>query len=71
MLYFKCPTCRTRLADKQLIYEKELEKACNDPKLHGQSLEDAKSNILDRLELKRPCCRMRTMTYNRLIDIIV
>ena len=69
MLYFKCPTCRTKLADKQLLYEKRLEDICNS-KDDKQSKDNAKQKLLDELELKRPCCRMRMMGYVKLIEII-
>ena len=36
MLYFRCPTCRTLLADKQLVYERELEKICSSSKSDEQ-----------------------------------
>lgn len=73
MLYFKCPTCRTVLANKQLIYEQKLEKICNDPKLKGKEkeLDEAKAKVLDEIELWRVCCRMRVITYARIVDMIV
>lgn len=71
MLYLKCPTCRTNLANKQLIYEREIEKVCNDPNLKGSDLDKAKAKILDDVKLWRICCRMRIMTYNKLIDLIL
>lgn len=70
MLYFKCPTCRTLLANKQLIFEKELEKICNNNQLTEKQKDEEKMKLLDRLELKRYCCRMRMLTYVKLIEII-
>lgn len=72
MLYFKCPTCRTLLANKQLLYEKRLADICkfNIDKSKDDDKDAAKQKLLDELELKRPCCRMRIMGYVKLIDII-
>lgn len=69
MLYYKCPTCRTLLANKQLVYEKRLAEICDSNKTKNQK-DDLKKKLLDELELPRPCCRMRMMGYVKLIDII-
>ena len=69
MLYFKCPTCRTILANKQLIYEKRLAEICNNNKTKDEK-DKAKQKLLDELELIRACCRMRMMSYVKLIDIV-
>lgn len=69
MLYFRCPTCKTDFANKQLVYEKELEKICNSKTTEEQK-EKQKMALLDKLEIKRYCCRMRFLTYTKLIEII-
>ena len=70
MLYFKCPTCKTVLADKQLLYEKEMDRLTKDSKLTDDERNDAKRKLLDSLELKRYCCRTRMLTFVDLITII-
>ncbi|AYV76953.1 MAG: hypothetical protein Barrevirus5_12 [Barrevirus sp.] len=70
MLYLKCPTCRTLLANKQLIYEERLKLICDNPKIGQKEKDEAKKKLLDDMELWRPCCRMRIMSYIKLIDII-
>lgn len=70
MLYFRCPTCKTILANKQLPYEEELEKICNDKKSTEKEKNDKKMNLLDKLEIRRLCCRMRMLTYINLIETI-
>ena len=69
MLYFKCPTCRTLLANKQLVYEKRLKEICNSNKSKNEK-DAEKKKLLDELELPRECCRMRMMGYVKLIEII-
>lgn len=70
MLYFKCPTCRTILANKQLLFEQNLDETCANNKLSEAEKNKEKNKILDSLEVKRICCRMRMLTYVRLIDVI-
>ena len=41
MLYPVCPTCQNLLADKQIPFEEEMEKICNNKKLK----EDEKQNL--------------------------
>lgn len=69
MLYFKCPTCRTLLANKQLVYEKRLAEICNSNKSKEEK-NKLKQQLLDEIELKRECCRMRMMGYVKLIDVV-
>ena len=70
MLYYRCPTCKTILANKQLMYEEELDKICTNSKLSEEEKIEQKMKLLDKLELKRYCCRMRMITYVKLIDEI-
>ena len=70
MLYFKCPTCRTNLANKELIFEEEMNNITNDPKLSKEQKDKLKIELLDKLQLKRYCCRMRILTYIDNIKII-
>jgi DNA-directed RNA polymerase subunit N (RpoN/RPB10) len=69
MLYLKCPTCRTILANKQLLHAKRLAEICNSNKSKEDKNKE-KQKLLDELELIRSCCRMRMMSYVKLIDII-
>lgn len=70
MLYFRCPTCKTLLANKQLLYEQKLDNVCKNSKMNTTDKNNAKMKLLDDLELHRPCCRMRIMGFVSLIDII-
>ena len=71
MLYPVCPTCQNLLADKQLKYEDELEKICNDKKLNSDQQQEQKKKLLDDLGLSRYCCRMRMISYVDQVKIIV
>lgn len=71
MLYYKCPTCCTVLANKQVPFEEGLEKICKDSKLSEKQKEEAKMKLLDELEVKRYCCRMRILTYADLVKVVI
>ncbi len=69
MMYFKCPSCRTILANKQLLFEKGMEEVCAEAK-SDEEKDKLKEQLLDKLEVKRYCCRPRVMCYTDLIKII-
>jgi DNA-directed RNA polymerase subunit N (RpoN/RPB10) len=70
MLYVRCPTCRSLLASKQILYENMLNDICNDQQLSDSEKNLKKRKVLDELYITRECCRMRVLTYLRLIDLI-
>lgn len=70
MLYIKCPSCRTILANKQLPFEEGIEQICKDDKLLDEQKNEKKEELLDKLEIKNICCRMRILTYVKEIEII-
>lgn len=70
MLYLKCPTCSTILANKQLPYEKGLEEICQNNNLTKKESDAAKKQLLNDLEVRNICCRQRMLTYVRLIDVV-
>ena len=70
MLYFKCPTCKTILANKQLAYEEEMRKICNNEKLSIEEQNRLKSELPKKLKIKRYCCTMRLMSYSNLVKLI-
>lgn len=65
MLYFRCPTCRTNLANKEVLLEIELEKL----KYTKRHPLDQK-NILNKCGITNPCCVMRALCYVDTIKII-
>ena len=67
MLYPVCPTCGFLLADKELEYEKELQKIC----IKDKDKDNELGKILDKLNVKRYCCRMRMITYVDLVKTII
>ena len=63
MLYPVCPTCQTLLADKQIPYEKGIEKICKNDKLSEEEQLKLKEKLLNDIGLERYCCRMRMISY--------
>ena len=72
MLYIKCPTCNRVLADKMIPYEIGLKKICDNIKLTPEQVENEKIKLIDSLKIPRDryCCRMRLITYRRLVNIV-
>lgn len=71
MLYYKCPSCRTILANKQIPYEKGLDKICENNKLSDEEKNDEKRILLDKLQLVNICCRMRMISYIKKVEILI
>ncbi len=69
MLYLRCPTCRTLMGDKELYYERELEKICASSLRKGEA-NKAKEQLVNSTALEKPCCRMRILTCVKLIELI-
>ena len=70
MLYFRCPTCKNKLADKQISLEKEMVLICDNTKISEQEKDNLKSKLLDKLLITRYCCKMRALTYIDLVETV-
>lgn len=70
MLYLRCPTCKTILGNKQLAFEEGITKICNNQNLTEEQKDQKKMELLDDLEVKKYCCRMRVLTYIKYVEII-
>jgi len=71
MLYAKCPTCKTILANKQVLYEEGMEKICSNTKMSNEDKKKAKNKLLTDLAITNICCRMRTMSYVKKVELIM
>jgi DNA-directed RNA polymerase subunit N (RpoN/RPB10) len=65
MLYYRCPSCKTNLAKKEL----QLEKKLVDLKHSKRSRGDIKK-IFEELGIINSCCTMRALTYVDTIKLI-
>lgn len=70
MLYFRCPTCKTILANKQVPYEEGFNRICKNDKIPKQEKDKLKKKLLDELEIINICCRQRVLGYVDLVRLI-
>jgi len=70
MLYLRCPTCKNILGNKQLIFESEMEKINEDTILSTDEKNKKREDFFVKLGLDKYCCRMRLISYTKLIDIV-
>lgn len=72
MLYIKCPSCKTLLGDKQDTYEKIINAICQDfeaGKITQENADLFKQGVINSFGLKY-CCKMRLMTYRKIIEFV-
>jgi hypothetical protein len=75
MLYLKCPSCHKLLGNKQIYYEENYDKIIKDLEMRKITSEEAEKKKIEVLDFILPdkdryCCRMRVMTYKRLIEFV-
>tara|TARA_B110000208_G_C11798906_1_gene440931 strand:- start:299 stop:511 length:213 start_codon:yes stop_codon:yes gene_type:complete len=70
MLYPNCPTCGKLLADIEVEYLNEIEVISN-KKLDQEKIDEAKRKLLDKLNVKRYCCRTRVLTFIDEVKLII
>ena len=67
MLVPKCHTCGRVFTDKEIPYEKALEKLKTDNEYitssHDFNIQTEKAKILEGLGITRYCCKMRFISY--------
>jgi DNA-directed RNA polymerase subunit N (RpoN/RPB10) len=70
----RCFTCGNILADKYQYYKRELEKVKKEDTIinvNAKSIQQTtEGKILDKLELKRYCCRRVMLSHVDLIEVI-
>lgn len=59
MLYYKCPTCKSILADKQILYDQEAERITEDSKLSEEEKDKLLRELPRKLKAIRYCCMFR------------
>jgi len=71
MLYTTCPTCGFFIGQITTKYEEKKKDICSNPSLSDAEKEKKLSELLLSLKLRRYCCKMRVMSYKRLVyDIL-
>lgn len=67
MLYMSCPTCGKFLGDKTKNFEDKKEIICKNPKLTEKDKGEEIQKLINSLNLRRYCCKMRLMTYKDMV----
>jgi DNA-directed RNA polymerase subunit N (RpoN/RPB10) len=70
MIYLKCPSCGTVIGNRQIAYEAKLQEIDNNPNIDEDAKLEQKNKLINSLELKRYCCKMRIMTFKSMPLII-
>ena len=71
MLYLTCPTCGYFLGQKTIQYEEKKKIICSNPTLLQEEKDEQLAQLLNSLNLKRYCCKMRMMAYKDIVEIII
>lgn len=70
MIYIKCPSCGLLLGNRQMVYEKGLDEINSNPNTDDEKKLELKTKLIESLDIKRYCCKMRVMTYKNMPEII-
>ena len=71
MLPPKCISCGKFMADIQLTYEQMLSDIEADTSLNQEQQKNKMKECLDKLYIKRWCCRAQVISYKDLINIVI
>jgi hypothetical protein len=71
MLPPKCFSCGKFLADIELEYETKKDLIDSNSKLTSDEKKQQKKELLDKMYIRRWCCRSQVITYCDLINIII
>lgn len=71
MLYMTCPTCGYFIGQITVEYEEKKSNICDNPSLTQEEKDKQVSELLQSFKLRRYCCKMRVMSYKKLVEIIL
>ena len=67
MIPLTCVTCGFFLGAITIEYETKKAEICNNPKLSEEEQAEEISKLIQKLNIKRYCCRMRLMTSKDIV----
>tara|TARA_B100000900_G_C20518122_1_gene690972 strand:+ start:877 stop:1104 length:228 start_codon:yes stop_codon:yes gene_type:complete len=70
MIYSSCPTCGFFIGNVVENYEKQKIAICNNIKLDENQQSQEIQKVINKLGLKRYCCKMRVLTCKNMVDEI-
>lgn len=71
MLPPKCITCGKLLADIEVEYKETKQMYENDTSLDDEQVAKLITELLDKLHIKRMCCRTQVLTFVDLVKLII
>jgi len=71
MLYLTCPTCGYFLGNKTYEFETKKKIICDNPKLSKKQEEQEIEKLIQKLKIRRYCCKMRIISYKDIIEDIL
>ncbi len=71
MIYLVCPTCGSLLGEKSYIYENKKEAICSNEKLSEEEKSKELEKLINSLNFRRYCCKMRVMTGKDIAQDII
>ena len=71
MLPPRCPSCGHSFADIEITFQEEKDKICGNTKFTQKQKNEQISKLLDKLNIKSWCCRMRVISYVDLAKIVL
>ena len=69
MIYLKCPTCGYIIGNRQIKFENGLKEIESDPNNTEDLKNKLKEELINSLDIKRYCCKMRVITYKNKTEI--
>ncbi len=70
MIYSSCPTCGFFIGNVVENYEQQKFTICNNIKLNEKQQSEEIQKVINKLGLKRYCCKMRVLTCKNMVDEI-
>jgi DNA-directed RNA polymerase subunit N (RpoN/RPB10) len=70
MIYSSCPTCGFFIGNVVEDYEKQKISICNNNKLNEKQQAEEIKKVINKLGLKRYCCKMRVLTCKDMVEEI-
>lgn len=69
MIYLKCASCGYILGNRQRLYDMGLEEIESNPNNDEQTKLELKNKLVESLQIKKYCCKMRVITYKNKTEI--
>lgn len=71
MIYQTCPTCGYLISSKAIDYENKKKEICDNNNLSQEEQEKEIQKLIQSLNIRRYCCKMRLFTCKDIVQDIV